>query len=116
VTPGAVLADPLDVPVLAERPILMEPFTYGLFYRGGSWDATPVVQSVCRGEVSLLVLAYPLAATPGVSTEADIQWPQPVLAALRQTFVLEEVVSAGRGQRFVYAPAEGSGCASGPSQ
>ncbi|HLZ28640.1 MAG TPA: hypothetical protein VKV73_15105 [Chloroflexota bacterium] len=104
--PGAVLADPLDMPVLADRPIVLEPVIYKLLYQVGLWDAAPLVQRVCNGEVALLVLRYPLGSGTGldVAADADHQWPGPVLDALRRTFVLQEVVAAGGGQRFVYVP------------
>ena len=100
---GAVLADPLDVVVLANRPVVLEPLIYKLLYQSGQWDPTSIVQRVCSGQISLLVLAYPLE-------DADDHWPLPVIDALRQRLVLDRVVAAGSGQRFVYTLDAGSVC------
>jgi hypothetical protein len=105
VAPGAVLADPLDAPVLANRSIVLEPVIYKLLYQVGQWDAAPLVQRVCNGEIGLLVLGYPLGSTDA----ADSRWPRPVLEALRSTVVLHDVVDVGAGQRFVYVPQPGGG-------
>ena len=42
--PREVLAEPLDVVVLAGRPILLEPTIFGILQRAGSWDAGPLVR------------------------------------------------------------------------
>lgn len=115
--PGAVLADPLDTPVLADRPIVLEPVIYKLLYQVGEWDAAPLVARVCHGEIALLVLGYPLGSGTrlDLAPDADHQWPRPVLDALRATFVLQEIVDAGSGQRYVYVPGESRGACSGSS-
>jgi hypothetical protein len=35
--PGGVLAEPMDVIVLAGRPVLLEPFIYNLLLQAGRW-------------------------------------------------------------------------------
>jgi hypothetical protein len=102
--PHAVLADPLDVPVLADRSVVLEPVIYKLFHQTGQWDPDPIVEQVCSGQVSLLVLGYPLGSGPADAAQAEHQWPSPVLAAFRDGLVLREVVPVGSGQRYVYAP------------
>ncbi len=101
---GTVLADPLDVLVLAGRPVLLEPIVYGLREQDGSWDPSPLVARVCGGEVSLVVLGYPLE-------EIGQRFPRAVAAAVQQTFVIEQTVRLGGGQRWVLVPrTDRSGC------
>ena len=85
---------------------MLEPVIYKLLYQGGHWDATALVQRVCNGEVALVVLGYPLGtgSPSDNAAAADHQWPRPILEALRASVVLQEVVAAGGGQRFVYVP------------
>ena len=50
----------MDVVVLGGRQILLEPFIYSIRLDVGRWRADPVVDRICRGDVGLVVLAYPL--------------------------------------------------------
>jgi hypothetical protein len=36
--PGDVIGDPLDLVVLSEHPILIEPVIYSILYANGGWD------------------------------------------------------------------------------
>ncbi|HEY3064007.1 MAG TPA: hypothetical protein VGL99_33975 [Chloroflexota bacterium] len=104
-TAGTVLADPLDVVVLADRPILLEPILYSLFELDRSWDPAPMVQRVCRGEIALLVLGYPIE-------EIGQRFPTSVARALRQTMQLERTVALAGRARYVLVPGpRSSGCA-----
>jgi hypothetical protein len=105
--PGDVIADPLDVAVLTDHPIVLEPVLYQLLYLDGHWDPTPVVERICRGEIGLLVLGYRLELP---DAEAAHKWPRPVLDALRARMTLQEIVPAGLNQRFVYTLDEGATC------
>lgn len=98
--PAEVLANPLDVIALAERPVLFEPYLFGILYQRGQWDPAPLVARICAGEVGLLVIHHPLEEDGGAYHGYSV-WPAPVLAALRQTMALE----AERAGRFLYAPA-----------
>ncbi len=98
--PKMVLADPLDVVVLANRPIEFEPLIYNIFLRQGSWDPQPLVEGVCRGDVGLLVLGQPIEKRAEAAVGDYSMWPTPVLTALTQRMVLEGT-EAGR---FVYVP------------
>ena len=100
--PRDVLAVPLDVVVLADRPVLLEPYVFSIRYDQGLWDPGPLVRRVCDGGVGLVVLDRPL--------ESDIPpyhghtlWPAPVLQALRATMLLERQ-HAGR---YLYVPGQG---------
>jgi hypothetical protein len=101
-TPGVVLADPLDVLVLADRPILLEPIIYSLLERDGSWDSRFMVQQLCRGEIGLIVLGYPLA-------EMGQRFPESVAAVVQERFVLAETVALAGRSRYVLVPAPISG-------
>jgi hypothetical protein len=107
---AGVLADPLDVAVLTDHAVVLEPVLYDLLYLDGRWDPAPVVARVCRGEIALVVLGYPLE-TP--DAEAEHKWPRPVLDALRARLTLADVLPAGIGQRYVYTLDETRRCASG---
>jgi hypothetical protein len=102
--PKAVLADPNDVVVLADRPILLEPLIYSIFLSQGQWNAQPLVERICRGDVGLLVLAQPIETTAQAGIGGYPFWPPPVLAALEQTMVLEGT----QGGRLVYVPRPGA--------
>ena len=102
--PHAVLADPLDVAVPAHRSVVLEPVISKLFYQAGQWDPDPIVEQVCSGQVSLLVLGYPLGSGPTDAAQAEHQWPSPVVADLREALVRRDVVPLGSGQRDVCTP------------
>jgi hypothetical protein len=95
--PAEVLAQPLDVVVLAGRPVLLEPYIFSILQRGGQWDADPLVRRICAREISLLVLGMPLEDA-GFVHHGYPHWPDPVLAALRATMVLE----SEQAGRFLY--------------
>jgi hypothetical protein len=95
-TPGTVLADPLDVLVLADRPILLEPIIYSLREQDGSWDPRPMVARLCSGEVKLIVLGYP-------PQELGLRFPRPVAAAVSRAFVVVDEVRVGGGARWLLA-------------
>ena len=94
---GEVLADPLDVIPLAGRPILLATHFYTILEEEGRWDPSPLVQQICGGGVGLLILGYPLESD-GRTLHGYAHWPASVLAALRETMVLEQE-QAGR---FIY--------------
>jgi hypothetical protein len=104
--PREVLAVPLDVVVLADRPVLLEPYVFSIRYSLGLWDPRPLVQRICEGGVGLVVLDRPL--------ESDIPpyhghalWPEPVLRALRATLLLER----RHAGRYLYVPGPRQGVA-----
>jgi len=97
--PRMVIAYPLDVIALADRPIEFEPYIYSLLASEGRWDVAPVVDAVCNGAVGLLVLNAPVEA-PVPSYPGFVMWPAPLLTVLRATMQLE-TVQAGL---YVYVP------------
>jgi hypothetical protein len=99
--PGEVSAEPLDVVVLAGRPVLFEPYIFSILHREGRWDAGPLARSICAGELKLLVLDQRLDSTDN-GLHGYTHWPPPILAALRQTMVLE----SEQAGRFLYVPRE----------
>jgi hypothetical protein len=98
--PRQVLANPADVVVLAERPLLFEPYVFSILEREGQWDPAALVEQICVGGIGLLVVDSPLESA-GPSFHGYSHWPAPVLDALRQTMVLE----ARYGDRLLYVPA-----------
>ena len=99
-TPGEVLAEPMDVIVLGGRPILLEPFIYSIQSDVGRWRPDPLVDRICRGEIGLVVLAYPLEDGANMTDGLHALWPAPIMTAMQQTMAFEGV-QAGR---FVYTP------------
>src|SRR5207248_5235666 len=98
------------VVVAAGRPILFEPYIFSILHREGRWDACPLVRRICGGEVGLLVLEQRLE-TGDTGLHGYTQWPVPVLAALRETMVLE----AEQAARLLYVPRQDTpraGCGS----
>ncbi|HEX9526649.1 MAG TPA: hypothetical protein VF951_04065 [Streptosporangiaceae bacterium] len=108
--PHDVIADPLDVAVLTDHAVVLEPVLYDLLYLEGRWDPAPVVARVCRGDIALAVLGYPLDQP---DAEAEHKWPRPVLEALRARMTLQEIVPAGIDRRYVYTRDDARQCAGG---
>ncbi len=101
---GTVLADPLDVLVLADRPVLLEPIVYSLREQDGSWDPRPLVERVCSGEVTLVVLGYP-------PEEMAQRFPRAVAEAVQQRFSQsQQSAQVGGARRWVLVPRLGSVC------
>jgi hypothetical protein len=97
--PAEVLAEPLDVVVLAGRPILLEPYIFSILHRQGRWDADPLARRICAGDVGLLVLEQPLEADD-LGLHGYPHWPVPILMALRDTMRLE----SEQAGRLLYVP------------
>jgi hypothetical protein len=109
--PREVLADPLDVIVLAGRPLTFEPYIFSILHREGRWDASSLMSSICNGGIGLVVMGQPLDNESAV-LHGYVFWATPILSALREAMVLE-TVTAGR---FIYVPRStglgaGSACA-----
>ena len=101
--PREVLALPADVVVLAGRPILLEPIIYSLFFEANRWDATPIVQRICDGDVGLVILSRPLDE-PAPRLLGFGMWPAPVWTAMQRAMVLE----SQSADRYVYVPRQSS--------
>jgi hypothetical protein len=95
--PREVLAEPLDVVVLAGRRTLFEPTIFGILNGQGLWDAAPLYRDICAGRVGLLVLSEPLGSELQ-QRRGYAYWPATILVALQDTMVLE----ATQAGRFVY--------------
>ncbi len=79
--PGIVLADPPDVVVLADRPVYLEPLIYSVLMAEGKWRPDPAVQTICSGQVRLLILDYRLGDHADTFGQFDA-FPAPVTRAL----------------------------------
>ncbi len=110
-SPGEVLADPQDVIALSGRTILTEPWAMSIVYSEHltPWDPAPIINLICSGGVSMVVLDYTLEN--GGPYWAIPRWPAPVLEALRASMVLQSR-TAGRYVYAYRAPAEGTICGS----
>jgi hypothetical protein len=97
--PRQVLASPSDVVVLAGRPLLLEPLIYSLFFETNGWDAEPIVQRICDGEVGLVILSKPLDE-PDPRLLGFALWPAPVWTAMQRAMALERQTA----DRYVYVP------------
>ncbi len=105
-TPGAIVAEPLDALSMAGKPALVEPWQSDALYRSGTWDITPLVDRVCAGDIQLAVLEHPLDDTVVAYQDYSI-WPAPLLDALRQKLVFEQQLAG----RHIYIPRAESICA-----
>jgi hypothetical protein len=107
--PRNVLAEPQDILVLANRPIVFDPLAFGILTDTNAWDPRPVVDMVCSGKVGLLILLNRLEELPQHQIRGYEFWPPAVTVALRASMTFDRE-QAGR---FVYVgrPAsEPSGC------
>jgi hypothetical protein len=95
---GLVLAESMDVAVLGDQRIRIEPYPYSLFEEEGIWDSRPLVDQICTGQVSLLVLSYPLDKVPDL--EGFPTWPRSVIAALQDSMDFEQI----RAYHWIYQP------------
>lgn len=98
--PRTVLADPVDVVVLADKEPLFEPLLLSIFAADGRWDVQPIVDRVCGGQIGLLVVDRPISA---------LDWPEPLRAALLDRMRIESSVAG----LLVYTPsptASGGAC------
>ena len=94
-----ILAEALDVAVLGNHPIQFEPFAFSMLETEGRWNSDPLVDDICNGNITLLVLVYPLDADiHPVGLKEFPMWPNSVVTALRQTMVHEQT----RDYHFLY--------------
>ena len=95
-----VIADPLDVVVLAGRQILLEPFIYHLLLDQGRWRPDALVSRICNGDVGLVVLGQTLDAAARPTDQLHAFWPEPVISSLQATMSLE----GEQAGRHIYTP------------
>jgi hypothetical protein len=104
-TVGDVLAEPLDALMLAGKPTLVEPWASDTLYQSGTWDIQPLVARVCAGNFKLAVLSHRLEDDV-VAFHGYGLWPAPLLGAMRQTMVFDEV----RAGRYMYVRRANAHC------
>lgn len=102
-TPGDVIAEPLDVIALAGKPVLVEPWAADALYQTGTWNISPLVDRVCRGEIGLAVMAHSLDEQVSAYNDFGI-WPRPLIRALQQAMIPQ----GDQTGRWVYTAASGS--------
>ena len=83
-----MLADPPDVVVLANRPVYFEPLIYSVLMDEGAWRPDAAVDTICSGQVRLLVLDYRLGDHSDTYGSRDA-FPAPVLRALESVMRFE---------------------------
>jgi hypothetical protein len=100
--PEPVLAESMDVAVLADHPVQFEPFAFSMLEHDGRWNSQPLVDDICAGHVPLLVMSHPIAIDlHPVGLLEFPMWPGSVMAALRQAMILE----SARSGHWLYRPA-----------
>jgi hypothetical protein len=111
--PGAVLAEPMDVQVLAGRPVLLEPFIYNILMAAGIWQPEPLIARICGGQIRLAVLGYSLEQGANMTDGLFALWPPPIMDALEAGMELEGT----EANRYIYVPRARSapGCGAGAS-
>jgi hypothetical protein len=98
--PREVLSEPMDVVVLANRPMLFEPLNYTLLWSANVWDAQPLVDRICAGEIGMLVLVNRIDELPQQVIGGYELWPPPLTTALQETMIFD----SWQAGRFVYVP------------
>jgi hypothetical protein len=98
--PREILSEPMDVVVLANRPMLFEPLNYTLLWSANEWDAQPLVDRICAGDIGLLVLVNRIDELPQQTIGGYELWPPPLTAALQTTMIFD----SRQAGRFVYVP------------
>ena len=85
-----VLAESMDSAVLDDHPVQFEPFAFSMLEHEGRWNSQPLIDDICAGRISLLVLSHPidLDLHPVGLLEFPM-WPGSVMAALRHAMILE---------------------------
>jgi hypothetical protein len=102
--PGGVLADPMDVVVLADRPIVLEPVIFSIFELDGRWSSRSLVERICGGQISLLILNRSLDS---IGWQFGIPaWPPSVVSALRERMALSGQLAG----RWLYTPSPLARC------
>lgn len=100
-THGYVVSDELDLLVLSGKPVFYEPVILSILYSQGLWDPSRLTDSLCNGEVSLLVLRAPIETYSSTGTAAVVPFfPEPVLNALVRCMKSVNVVE----DRYIYGP------------
>jgi len=100
---GIVLAETLDIAVLSDRPLYFEPFAFSMLEYEGRWDSRPLVDDICAGRISLLILSYPISVDiHPVGLREFPMFPPSVMAALRHAMRYEGM----RHDHWVYRPPE----------
>jgi hypothetical protein len=103
--PEPVLAESMDVAVLADHPVQFEPFAFSMLEHEGRWNSQPLVDDICAGRIPLLVLSHPIAMDlHPVGLLEFPMWPNSVMAALRQAMILE----SARSGHWLYRPVASS--------
>jgi hypothetical protein len=89
---GIVLAESMDLAVLAQQPVQFEPFAFSMLEAQGRWDSKPLIDTICTGQISLLVLSYPIELEiQPVGLKEFPMWPRSVITALRDTMQFEQI-------------------------
>jgi len=98
---GVVLAEAMDVAVLSDHAVQFEPFAFSMLEQEGRWSSRPLVDDICAGRVSLLVLNYPIESDINpVGLQEFPMWPRTVMTALRHSMRLDEA----RADHWLYRP------------
>jgi hypothetical protein len=108
--PGIVMADPPDVTVLADRPVYFEPLIYSVLMAEGEWQPGRAVDTICSGQVTLLILEYRLGDHSDTYGSFDA-FPPPVTRALEAVMRYEGT----QANRNVYSLRSGFDLASNRS-
>jgi hypothetical protein len=92
---GVVLAESLDVVVLADHPVWFEPFAFSMLEHERRWNSQPLVDDICAGRINLLVLSYPIESDILPVGLSDFpMWPNSVMVALRHSMQREKILAS----------------------
>jgi hypothetical protein len=101
-SPGPVLADEDSgyLP-LRNRPIDLQPFELSQLSYGGLWDQQPLLTSI-RQHRYAVILVYETDQTPSAE---EYRWTPEMLAAIRQSYLIDARIERPLGRTVVYRPA-----------
>lgn len=99
-TPGPILAEQTWYVASASREPLVVPFLAAQLSARGLWDATPLLQAAERGQISLVLLNFPLDDPTAFTGGHADRFPPELLPILRRRYTLKERI----GNLYAYRP------------
>ena len=104
-TPGDVLSEIVGLPLVAGRPVLLEPFEFSQMAVVGNWDERPVVRDIERHRFSLIILKWWNPSHPAPDkwgTYGNGCWTRAMTRAMRRHYHL----AATAGELYFMKPNE----------
>jgi hypothetical protein len=98
--PGQAIAMPMDVVVLAGKPLYVEPAIFSILANAGVVPVEPVLQTIRSGGVGVVVMDLRPDGDQWLHGAGQPIWRQDVLAAMRESMTLR----SEKAGRLIYTP------------